>query len=203
MKRVLLLLIIAPFIFLGCKDQNKEDVDDKTPVAEEELYDLEPDDTFNDIVTIFESIEQDPNYNSLLKLANQAQIIDDIKDLNDVTFFAPTNAAINKLSDQEYANLRLPQNMNRLQNILRYHIVEGEQDAATLMAAIRDNLDKPYRLQTIQGGYIALTLNDGDIIITDEGGSTSKVTEPNKEASDGVIHGVENLLLPNKQKDLN
>ncbi|SHH59722.1 fasciclin domain-containing protein [Winogradskyella jejuensis] len=195
MKKIILTLsaFLMLISFNSCKDTNK--TQDQTPVAEKPLDELQPDATFDDVVTTFEALEQDPNYNSLLKLVNQAQMIDAVKGLSDVTFFAPTNAAINRLPEGTYDNLRLPQNLEKLQNILKYHIVQGETDAATLLATLKD-MDTPYRLKTLTGGYISLRLVEGDIIITDEHGTESKVSEPDIETSNGVIHGIENVLIP-------
>lgn len=195
MKKIISIFTVSIFLtsITACKDSNK--TQDQTPVAQKDIAELAPDTTFNDVVATFEVLEQDPNYNSLLKLVNQAQMIEAVKGLSDVTFFAPTNAAINRLPEDTYNSLRLPQNLGQLQDILKYHIVEGEIDAATLIATLND-MDTPYRLKTLTGGYISLALENNQIIITDEHGTQSKVYEADIETSNGVIHAIDNLLIP-------
>jgi transforming growth factor-beta-induced protein len=52
------------------------------------------------------------------------------------------------------------------------------------------------RLDTLQGGFIALTPAGNTIYITDELRKLSKVVETNMEAENGVVHGIDTLLLP-------
>lgn len=201
MRNFTLLIAVMILITVSCKDNSTKN-QDQTPVSNKELDELATDATFNDVVTIFEKLDQNPDYNSLLKLANQANMMGDLQALEDVTFFAPNNDAIKDLSDKEYADLRNPNNREELQNILKYHIVKGERDGAALISSIRANSGKPLRLQTIQGGYIALQLNNGNITITDENASISTVVAADIETSNGVIHGVNKILNPTLRKKL-
>ncbi|NNE31204.1 MAG: fasciclin domain-containing protein [Winogradskyella sp.] len=195
------LIFFCTVLLTTCKDNSKEI--DRTPVAEEELEDLNADATFNDVMSTFDMLEQDPDYNSLLKLANQAQMMDDFQNLSDVTFFAPTNTAIERLPEDDYNSLRLPSNLDDLRLTLKYHIVKGERDAARLISMIENNDGNPYRLETITGRFISLSLEDNTIVITDEQGTTAKVSSPDIETSNGVIHGVDRILRPTIREVIN
>lgn len=194
MKKIAYLLVLLLLSSVSCKNSSKNK--DQTPVANKPLDEIAPDATFYDIKTIFDVIESDPNYNSVMKLANIAVMIDTLKTLRDVTLFAPTNAAINRLPDEKYAELKLPQNLNKLQEILKYHIVQGERDIATIVSTLKAK-ETPLRLKTLQGAYISLTIDANDnILITDENSNTTAIIEPDIEASNGVIHGISHLLIP-------
>ena len=103
MKKIISICTIFLFTcaIISCKDSKT--TQDQTPVAKKDLGELAPDATFNDVFTTFDALEQNPNYNSLFKLINQAQMIEAVKGLHDVTFFAPNNAAFEALVDSDPA----------------------------------------------------------------------------------------------------
>ncbi|WP_370391238.1 fasciclin domain-containing protein [uncultured Winogradskyella sp.] len=194
MKKVLFILLITS-LALCCKNNTKS-TDSRDAYREMEsvssAVEVAP--------SIFQLIEQQSSFNNLFKLSKQAQLVPEIQNLENVTFFAPTNAAINKLSDEAYADLRLPQNLEKLQAILTYHIVEGTMDSEFLISTIKANNNQPYRLQTLQGGYISLTLENGALVITDENADRSVISKKDIKASNGIMHGIDTILRPVNMK---
>lgn len=191
MKKILLPFVIL--CFLACNDSRK--TKDQQPFIEEGTQELSPDVDLEDITTVWTALERDPNYNSLLKLLNQGQLIDDVINLKDVTFFAPTNAAVERLPEETYTSLRKPSNLGQLQNILTYHIVKGTYDAEFLATTINQQ-GTPYRIETLNGGYLSINNNDGTLVITDENANQIKIVEVDMRASNGIVHGIENILMP-------
>jgi uncharacterized surface protein with fasciclin (FAS1) repeats len=86
--------------------------------------------------------------------------------------------------------------LEKLQAILTYHIVEGTMDSKFLISTIKANNNQPYRLQTLQGGYISLTIDNGALVITDENADRSVITKEDLKASNGIIHGIDTILRP-------
>jgi uncharacterized surface protein with fasciclin (FAS1) repeats len=131
MKKLLFILFITSSV-LCCKNNTKT-TDSRDTYTEMESVSS----SVQVSSSIFQLIEQQSSFNNLFKLSKQAQLVSKIQNLENVTFFGPTNAAINKLSDEAYADLRLPQNLEKLQAILTYHIVEGTMDSEFLISTIR------------------------------------------------------------------
>ncbi|WP_178989616.1 fasciclin domain-containing protein [Winogradskyella schleiferi] len=51
-------------------------------------------------------------------------------------------------------------------------------------------------MKTFNGGYIALTVDDNNILITDELCNQSEIIQPDQEAENGVVHGISEVLIP-------
>ena len=71
--------------------------------------------------------------------------------------------------------------------ILTYHLVFGKFLAADVIKAINDNEGK-FVIKTVQGNNITASLNEGNVILTDEKGGTSTVIITDVDASNGVIY---------------
>ncbi|MFD1061808.1 fasciclin domain-containing protein [Winogradskyella litorisediminis] len=188
-------LILSFIILCAFACNNSPKTKDQQPYVEEETQQISPDVDLEDVRTVFSTLERDPNYNSLLKLVNQAQLIDDVKSLDDVTFFAPTNAAVERLPEDTYTSLRNPSNLEQLQGILTYHIVKGTFDAEFLKTTIEAQ-GTPYRVETLNGGFLSISNNNGDLLITDENANQVKIVEADMKSSNGIVHGIENILMP-------
>ncbi len=181
-----ILLIITLFLLAACKQTKKSATSliSERPISSTSSEDL------------FYIIEQDPEYNSFLKLVNIASYFETLKSLDNITIFAPTNAAIQTLPDGTFAELALPQNREKLVSTLNYHIVEHQWTANEIIDQIQ-TMNKPLRLKTVEGGYIAISIQDDYMMITDESGSTSVITDAEHKAVNGIVHGVNRLLEPN------
>ena len=83
-----------------------------------------------------------------------------------------------------------------LTNILTYHVVAGNLDAAALKRQIAAGNGKAM-LKTVAGGTLTATASGDTITVTDEKGAASKVTIANVRQSNGVIHVVDHVLIPN------
>lgn len=128
---------------------------------------------------------------SILIAALQAANPDIIRDLNserNYTVFAPTDAAFSALlaelgvtADQLLADKAM------LSRVLRYHIARGEFDA-------EDVLDKD-RIRTAQGGWL---FQSGGVL-TDANGRTANIIQTDIQASNGFIHVIDTVVLPNMQ----
>jgi uncharacterized surface protein with fasciclin (FAS1) repeats len=89
-----------------------------------------------------------------------------------------------------------PESLDKLKSVLTYHVVSGKFDA-TVIDAINKNNGK-YSVTTVQGGTIVLSLNDGKVMLTDANGGTATVILADVAASNGVIHAIDTVVMPNK-----
>ena len=81
-------------------------------------------------------------------------------------------------------------------NILTYHVVEGETSAAALTAAIEAAGADGYELTTVNGATLTATMDGGNVILTDAAGNTATVTATDVDASNGVVHAIDTVLMP-------
>ena len=80
--------------------------------------------------------------------------------------------------------------------ILTYRIVSGKFLAADVIKGIKDYEGK-FVIKTVQGNNITASLNEVNVILTDEKGGTSKVIITDVDASNGVIHAIDSVVRPN------
>lgn len=104
------------------------------------------------------------------------------------TVLAPTNDAFDKLPAGTFDELMKPAAKQKLVKLLAYHVVKGK-----LMAA---DLQDGQKLKTVAGG--TLTVNkEGDVVtIVDGAGNSATINQADIEATNGVIHSVDTVLMP-------
>jgi uncharacterized surface protein with fasciclin (FAS1) repeats len=112
------------------------------------------------------------------------------------TVFAPVNSAFDKLPAGTVETLLKPENKATLAKILTYHVVAGNLDAKSVMKAIKKGNGKA-ELTTVSGGKIWAMMDGKNVVIMDEKGGKSTVTIADVKQSNGVIHVVDSVLLPN------
>jgi uncharacterized surface protein with fasciclin (FAS1) repeats len=88
-----------------------------------------------------------------------------------------------------------PENKAVLQNILKYHVVSGKVMASAVVALIKDNNGKA-TIVTVNGDMLTAQMKDGSVYLVDSSGNWSKVTATDVDASNGVIHVIDTVLLP-------
>jgi len=83
-----------------------------------------------------------------------------------------------------------------LTNILTYHVVAGNMDSKAVAKAIKAGKGKA-ELKTVAGGKLWASMDGKNLILTDEKGGKSMVTIADVKQSNGVIHVVDTVLMPN------
>jgi uncharacterized surface protein with fasciclin (FAS1) repeats len=112
------------------------------------------------------------------------------------TVFAPTNEAFAKLPAGTVDTLLKPENKDVLVKILTYHVVAGRMTGADLKKVIKMGHGKA-SLKTLSGGTLIAMMDGSNIKLQDEKGGTATVTIANVMQSNGVIHVVDAVLMPN------
>ena len=88
-----------------------------------------------------------------------------------------------------------PENKSTLQSILKYHVVAGQFMAGDVVNAINDNGGQ-FTVETLQGTELTLKLWEGSVYVKDANGNKAKVVIADVETSNGVIHAIDNVVLP-------
>jgi len=104
------------------------------------------------------------------------------------TVFAPTNDAFGQLPDGTMDNLFKPASKQQLVKLLAYHVVKGNYPAS----ALQDG----QKLKTVTGGTLTVSKQGDAITITDGRGSTATINQADIQATNGVIHSVDTVLMP-------
>lgn len=146
--------------------------------------------------TIVENAVNSPIHTTLVAAVKAAGLVDTLNSPGPFTVFAPTNAAFDKLPAGVVQNLLKPENKAALTKILTYHVVAGRLSAEDIADAIKAGGGK-YAMKTVEGGTLTATLSGKKIMLTDEKGDMANVTVANVFQSNGVIHVIDTVLMPN------
>lgn len=133
-------------------------------------------------VDIVETAIAAGNFSTLAKALTAAGLIETLKGTGPFTVFAPTDEAFAKLPQQTLSDLLKPENKEKLTAILTYHVVP-DKVMASQVAKISQAI-------TVQGQSLRVDTKDG-VRIND-----AKVIVADVEASNGVIHVIDSVLLP-------
>ena len=145
---------------------------------------------------IIDNAVNSADHTTLVAAVKAADLVTTLKGAGPFTLFAPTNAAFAKLPAGTVENLLKPENKATLAKILTYHVVAGKVAAADLVKMIQDGKGKT-SVKTVAGGTLQAMLVDGKVVLKDEKGGTSTVTIADVYQSNGVIHVVETVVMPN------
>ncbi len=133
--------------------------------------------------TIPETAAAAKSFKTLLAAATAAGLADTLGSEGPFTVFAPTDEAFAKLPAGTVESLLKPENKQKLIDILKYHVVAGRvySDAAV----------KAKSAKTLQGSPINVSVTDGGAFI-----NKSKLITTDLDASNGVIHVIDAVLMP-------
>jgi uncharacterized surface protein with fasciclin (FAS1) repeats len=145
---------------------------------------------------IIENAVNSADHTTLVAAVKAAGLVDTLSGPGPFTVFAPTNAAFDKLPAGTVDNLLKPENKATLVKILTYHVVAGRLSASDIEKQIKAGKGKAM-LKTVSGGTLWAMMDGKSIVLKDEKGSVSRITQPNVFQSNGVIHVVDSVLLPN------
>jgi transforming growth factor-beta-induced protein len=134
--------------------------------------------------TIVDIAVADGRFNTLVAAVTAAELAETLSGEGPFTVFAPTDDAFAALPAGTLDELLKPENKQQLTDILLYHVVSGKvmaADVVTLTSAL-----------TVLGKDVTITVKDGKVFLND----TVQVIITDVEASNGVIHVIDAVLLP-------
>ena len=135
-------------------------------------------------------------HTTLVAAVKAAGLVPTLEGAGPFTVFAPTNEAFDKLPPGTVQTLLKPENKAKLTAVLTYHVVAGKLDAKALQEKIKQG-DGKATLKTVEGDTLTAEGRDGKIELVDAKGGRAEVTIPDVYQSNGVIHVVSAVLLPN------
>jgi uncharacterized surface protein with fasciclin (FAS1) repeats len=137
--------------------------------------------------TITDIVAGNPEFSTLLAAVEAAGLAETLSGDGPFTVFAPTDAAFAELPAGTLDTLLQPQNKDQLTAILTYHVVPAEVTAADV---------KPGQVPTVNSAPFTVAIDGQAVEITDGQGNQANVTETDIDASNGVIHVIDAVLLP-------
>ncbi len=167
MKRILTTLTIASFAFATTSALHAEE---KMTAGEMSKQ---------NIVEVASGMN---NFTTLVSAVKAADLVETLSGKGPFTVFAPTNEAFDKLPDGTVEELMKPENKEKLQNILKFHVIPGKIMAADVKTMAAD---------TAAGEKAAVAVEDG--VVTYAG---QKVIKTDIVASNGVIHWIDGVAMP-------
>lgn len=139
--------------------------------------------------TIVDVAVENSSFSTLVAAVQAAGLVDALSAAGPYTVFAPTNGAFGTLlnelgvtADELLADRRL------LTEVLLYHVVAGEVRAADILGA-----DLPLTVTTLGGASLTVNVANNRVVLN---GGRASVEIPDVDASNGVIHVIDNVLLP-------
>ena len=133
-----------------------------------------------DIIQLAQGSEQ---FSTLIKALDAADLTSTLKGTGPFTVFAPTNEAFDKLPAGLLDNLLKPSCKSDLRQLLTYHVVAGKVQACDIQQITRCN--------TLSGEAFRVSRQNGSILV-----DNAKVITPDMSACNGVIHAVDQVLVP-------
>ncbi len=145
-----------------------------------------------DIVDVAASVD---DFSTLVTAVKAADLVDALKGDGPFTVFAPVNSGFAKIDSKTLNSLLEPANKEKLGAILTYHVVSGKLMAADVAKALKEGKGE-VTLTTLNGGTLTAVSKDGGIYLKDANGNFSKIAKTDVSASNGVIHIIEDVVMP-------
>ena len=133
-------------------------------------------------------------------IAANAGLVETLSSEGPFTVFAPTNEAFAGLLEvlgddyNSLADFDTQEELDLLVDILTYHVVSGT-------AAFAADLSDGQTIETVNGGTVGINIKDGTVHVIDASEDNASVIIPDVEASNGVVHVINKVLLPQSAID--
>lgn len=127
------------------------------------------------------------NFKTLATALTEAGLVETLKGAGPFTVFAPTDEAFAKIPKADLEMLL--KNKEALKSVLLYHVVSGK--------VMSTDVVKMHSAKTVQGGEVKIAVKGKNVMI-----NMSKVVKADIEASNGVIHVIDTVLMPPAAKKM-
>ncbi len=145
--------------------------------------------------TVLEVAGDSGDFTRLIGAVGAANLDKTLSSEGPFTLFAPTDAAFEKVPADTLDTLMLEENRAALVNLLTYHTVVGAMSFEELEQKAADN-GGAFQLNTVRGMPLVVRVEQGTLTLEDAKGGKANVTTVGVEASNGLIHVVDKVLMP-------
>jgi uncharacterized surface protein with fasciclin (FAS1) repeats len=132
--------------------------------------------------TVVEIVQQDNTFSTLDQAIQAAELDDVLSAEGPYTVFAPTDEAFAALPPETLDQLLQPENQDALRQILTYHVVPGSITSPSVT---------PGEISTVEGSSLVVDSAAGEVLV-----DGARVIQPDIIASNGVVHAIDQVLLP-------
>merc|ERR1711959_724281 len=133
--------------------------------------------------TIVDLAVATPDLSTLVTALKAGKLVDTLSGAGPFTVFAPTNEAFARLPKSLLDHLLDPKNIKELQDVLTYHVASGSVHAK--------DLKNDEKIKTVEGKEVEARIFGSRVFI-----NNAQVTKADIDASNGVIHIVDHVLIP-------
>jgi uncharacterized surface protein with fasciclin (FAS1) repeats len=145
--------------------------------------------------TIVEAAVSNKDFSTLVTALKAADLVGALSGEGPFTVFAPNNDAFAKIDSETLANLLKPENLKALTNILTYHVVSGKLMASDVASALKSGYGKA-KLTALNGQTLTARSKDGKIFLEDSQGNMSQIIATDVAGTNGVIHVISSVVMP-------
>ena len=179
--------------------ETKEEVNDAAEEVDEEIEETDtPNEQAmlmsNETTTLNEGVAQEEknivelaqsqeSLSTLVEALKAADLVSTLEGDGPFTVFAPNNAAFEALPAGTLEELLKPENKDKLTEVLTFHVVPEK--------AMSSDLSDGQKIATVEGDDVNVMLQDGNVMV-----DGAKVVQPDVEASNGVVHIIDAVILP-------
>ncbi|KJJ39279.1 fasciclin domain-containing protein [Aequorivita vladivostokensis] len=206
LRTIVMSLAVVTMLFASCEDSKKKEAEAQAQAEQmrmerekDSLMKVEADNQARMAEMEANSIAAKAMGNSdlstLVSALQAADLAQTLKSEGEYTVFAPTNEAFNKVPKATLDNLMKPENKEQLQGLLKYHVLQGKMNAADVLAKIKEANNK-LDVTTLNGEVLTLSEKGGKVMIKDAKGNMATVTSADMDASNGVVHVIDKVLMP-------
>lgn len=132
--------------------------------------------------SIVSQLSANESFGVLVQAVEAAGLVETLSDTGEYTVFAPTDEAFAALPAGTLEALLMPENREILTQILKYHVVLGEASSSEITAG---------QFETAAGSPVEIDVMNGGVKV-----GNAEVIAVDLEASNGVIHAVNQVILP-------
>ena len=132
--------------------------------------------------TIVDVAASNDSFETLVAAIEAAGLVETLSGEGPFTVFAPTDEAFAALPEGVLEQLLLPENRDMLVSILTYHVVPGKVTSSDIA---------PGEVSTVEGSSVSVAVEDGQVAVNE-----ATVIMADVEASNGVIHAIDQVILP-------
>ena len=145
--------------------------------------------------TIVDAAASNKDFSTLVTALKAADLVGALSGEGPFTVFAPNNDAFGNIDSETLGSLLKPENVKALSNILTYHVVSGKLMASDVAAALKSGYGRA-KLTALNGQTLTARKKDGKIYLKDSQGNMSEIIATDVAGSNGVIHVISSVVMP-------